>query len=143
MAENEQELENEVRGFTGIDTAVVNSQDFQAVLSDAKRHIVLSRSLNDEEIDWYGEDAQQDALNWATKLFLKVAAGELDSQTIQVGAIDHDTLKAKDDNSYTIWYRQMQAAMNRIKPRTTYGVSSTERRTYTNYQRDRTTNVDL
>lgn len=130
MATSDQELENEVRGFTGVDEAVVSTEDFQTVLSDAKRHIKIRRSLNEEELDWYGEDAQQEALNWATKLFLKVAAGEIDSQTIAVGAIDHGTLLAKDDNSVTVWFRNMESALARIKPETSYGVTSTERRTY-------------
>lgn len=130
MATSDQELESEVRGFTGVDEAVVSAEDFQTVLSDAKRHIILRRSLNDEEIDWYGDEAQEEALNWASKLFLKVAAGEIDSQTIQVGAIDHGTLLAKDDNSITVWFRNMEAAIARIKPETSFGLRSSERRTY-------------
>lgn len=130
MATSDQELESEVRGFTDVGEAIVSSEDFETVLSDAKRHIKLRRSLNEEEIDWYGDDAQQEALNWASKLFLKVAAGELDSQTIQVGAIDHNTLLAKDDNSATVWFRKMESAIARIKPETSFGVRSSERRTY-------------
>lgn len=130
MATTDTELENEVRGFTGVTTSVVGSEEFQTVLSDAKRHIELRRSLNQEQIDWYGEPAQQEALNWATKLFLKVAAGELDSQTIQVGAIDHETLLSKDDNELTVWYRNMERAVRNINPENLFGHVSTERRVY-------------
>lgn len=130
MANSDTELENEVRGFTGVSTAVVDTTDFDLVLKDAKRHIEVRRSLTPEQIDWYGDPAQEEALNWATKLFLKVAAEEIDSQTVQVGAIDHDTLLAKDDDSYTIWYRNMESALRNINAATSYGIVSSERRVY-------------
>lgn len=130
MATSDGELETEVRGFTGIETAVVDAADFQTVLSDAKRHIKARRSLNEAQVDWYGDQSQQEALNWATKLFLKVAAGELDSQTIQVGAIDHKTLLAKDNGEVTVWYRNMERALRNINPEVSFGLVSTERRTY-------------
>jgi hypothetical protein len=130
MATSDDELENEVRGFTGIDTAIVDSEDFATVLSDAKRHIKIRRSLTPEQIDWYNEPVQEEALNWATKLFLKTAAGELDAQGIQVGAIDHNTLLAKNDDEVTTWYRNMERAMKQISPETSYGHVSTERRVY-------------
>jgi hypothetical protein len=92
----------------------------------------VRRSLTQEQIDWYGNPNQQEALNWATKLFLKGAAGEIDSQTVQVGAIDHGTLLAKDDNSYTVWYRNMERALRDVNPENSFGHVSTERRTYGN-----------
>ncbi len=130
MANSDEQLESEVRGFTGVDTAVVDAEEFTTVLSDAKRHIQTRRSLGPEQTDWYGDSAQEEALNWATKLFLKVAAGELDSQTIQVGAIDHDTLLAKGDDDYTVWYRNMERAIRQINPETSFGIATTERRVY-------------
>lgn len=130
MANSDTELENEVRGFTGVNDSVVTAEEFQTVLSDAKRHIEVRRSLVDEQIDWYGEPDQEEALNWATKLFLKAAAGEIDSQTIQVGAIDHGTLLAKSENDVTVWYRNMERAIRNINPETTFGHRSTERRVY-------------
>lgn len=136
MAISDDELENEVRGFTGVDTTVVTSEEFDAVLSDAKRHIKSRRSLTPEQIDWYGDPAQQEALNWATKLFLKVAAGEIDSQQIQVGAIDHGTLLAKNDNEVTVWYRNMERALRNINPGTSFGHVSTERRVYGGEEED-------
>lgn len=142
MATSDTELENEIRGFTGVDVAIVNSEEFQTVLSDAKRHIKVRRSLKPEQIDWYGDPIQEEALNWAAKLFLKVAAGEIDSQTIQVGAIDHDTLLAKDDNTYTIWYRNMEAAVRQINANISYGHTATERRTYGSDEVD-TENISL
>lgn len=130
MASNDDELENEVRAFTGVDSFVVDDTEFDTVLSDAKRHIKTRRSLNDKQTDWYGDTNQEEALNWAAKLFLKVAAGELDSQTIQVGAIDHNTLLSKEEDDYTLWYRNMERALRNINPNTSYGIISSERRTY-------------
>jgi hypothetical protein len=86
--------------------------------------------LTPEQVDWYNEPAQEEALNWATKLFLKVAAGELDSQTIQVGAIDHKSLFSKEDDDYTLWYRNMERAIRNINPSTSYGIVSSGRREY-------------
>ncbi len=143
MATSDTELESEVRSFTGVDSAIVDSDEFETVLSDAKRHIEVRRSLTPEQIDWYGDPIQQEALNWATKLFLKVAAGEIDSQTIQVGAIDHDTLLAKDDNTYTTWYRNMESAVRRINPETSFGHTSTERRVYGSDTEDTGSGADL
>jgi len=143
MAISDTELENEVRGFTGVTTEIVDASDFQTVLSDAKRYIKTRRSLNDSQTNWYGDSAQEEALNWATKLFLKVAAGELDSQTIQVGAIDHNTLYAKEDNYYTVWYRNMERALRNINPESSFGIVSSERRAYGDDGKDVGTDVSL
>lgn len=130
MANSDTELEDEVRGFTGVNTSMVTADEFTTVLADAKRHIKVRRSLNDEQIDWWNDENQEEALNWATKLFLKVAAGELDSRTVQVGAIDHKTLLAKDDNEVSIWFRNMERAIKNINVSSAFGVRSSERRTY-------------
>jgi hypothetical protein len=130
MATSDSELETEVRGFTGVQTEVVDADEFDTVIADAKRHIITRRSLDQDQIDWYGDQDQEEALNWATKLFLKVAAGELDAQTIQVGAIDHDTLLSKNDNEVTVWYRNMERAIRNIQPELSYGIRSPARREY-------------
>ncbi|UBF20339.1 hypothetical protein HCTV-8_gp14 [Haloarcula virus HCTV-8] len=128
MATDDTTFISEIRAFTGIEASRISSEEMDAVLSDAKRHVKLRASLNDAEVDWYGDPAQEEALNWATKLFLKVAAGELESQTVQVGAIDHKSLLAKSDNSVTLWYRNMENAIRRItKPGAAFGVSSVAR----------------
>ena len=129
MASSDIELRAEVRSFTGIDSSVVSDNEFDTVLSDAKRHIKLRRSMSENQVDWYGDPVQEEALNWATKLFLKVAAGELDGTSISVGAIDHDSLLAKDDEA-TIWYRNMVNALSRINPTSSFGQRSVGRRNY-------------
>jgi len=130
MATTDEELETEVRNFTDIGVDVVDEAEFQTVLNDAKRHIIIKRRLTDEEIDWYGDTNQEDALNWTTKLFLMVAAEKLDSPTVQVGAIDKDSLLAKNDNQITEWFRKMQGALSRVKPVSSYGLVSPARRDY-------------
>ncbi|WP_144797666.1 hypothetical protein [Halorubrum depositum] len=128
MATDDTTFKSEVRAFTGIEVSRISEEEMDTVLSDAKRHVQLRASLNDAEVDWYGDPAQEEALNWATKLFLKVAAGELDSQTVQVGAIDHKALLAKSNNEVTIWYRNMENALRRIqKPEASFGLSSVAR----------------
>ncbi|UBF21500.1 hypothetical protein HRTV-24_gp14 [Halorubrum virus HRTV-24] len=128
MATDDTTLKSEVRAFTGIEVSRISEEEMDTVLSDAKRHVQLRASLNDAEVDWYGDPAQEEALNWATKLFLKVAAGELDSQTVQVGAIDHKALLAKSNKQTTIWYRNMENAVRRItKPGSAFGLSSVAR----------------
>ena len=128
MATDDTTFIAEVRAFTGIEVSRISETEMDAVLSDAKRHVQLRASLNDEEVDWYGDPAQEEALNWATKLFLKVAAGELDAQTVQVGAIDHKALLAKSNNQVTIWYRNMENALRRItKPEASFGLTSVGR----------------
>lgn len=143
MATSDTELEIEVRDFTDIDTSIVGTTEFETVLSDSKRHIKLERSLRESELDWYGEEAQEDALNWTTKLFLKVAAGQLDSQAVQVGAIDHNTLLAKDDDEVTVWFRKMQRAMNRLNPEASFGIASPARREYGTEDDDASSGLSL
>jgi hypothetical protein len=130
MASTDTNFEQEIRAFTGIEEAVVDSEDFGTVLSDAKRHVKIQATIADEDVDWYGNERQMEALSWATKLFLKVAAGELDSQTIQVGAIDHESLLSEEDGQVTIWARNLQNAIRGIEVDSGYGIVSSERRTY-------------
>lgn len=128
MATDDTTLKSEVRAFTGIEESRISDEEMDAVVSDAKRHIKLRTTLHEAEIDWYGDPAQEEALNWATKLFLKVAAGELDAQTVQVGAIDNKALLAKRNNETTVWYRNMESAIRRItKPGAAFGLSSVSR----------------
>lgn len=133
MATDDTELEQEVRDFTDVYSDRVDSEAFSTVLNDAKRHIKLRRSIDEDQVDWYGDPAQEEALNWTTKLFLKVATGELDAQDAQAGAIDAESLLAKNDNEVTVWYRNSERAINSIQLGDTYasfGHRTTERRTY-------------
>lgn len=130
MAMTDTELEQEVRDFTDVEKTQVDEIEFANVLNDAKRHIRTRRSLIEGDVDWYDGAKKEEALNWTTKLFLKVATGELDSQNVQAGAIDAKTLLAKDDNQLTVWYRNSERAIKGISADSTYGHRMTGRRTY-------------
>jgi hypothetical protein len=130
MATSNIDFKESIRSFTGISDDVVDDEDFSIVLEDAKRHVQIQANISDEDVDWYGNPRQEEALSWATKLFLKVAAGELDSQTIQVGAIDHKSLLSEDGDEITIWSRNLTQAIRGIEVDSGYGVVSSERRTY-------------
>jgi hypothetical protein len=130
MASSETEFKTNIRSFTGVSEAVVDADSFSSVLDDAKRHVKIRANISDADEDWYGNPRQEEALSWATKLFLKVAAGELDSNTVQVGAIDHESLLSREDGQVTIWVRNLDRALKRIEVGNGYGIVSSERRTY-------------
>ena len=130
MVSSDYELESEVRAFTGHREDLISSQEFKSVVQQAKRHIKTRRSLRDSEANWYTEPALEEALYWAVCLFSKVAVGELDSQTVQVGAIDHKTLLSKEDDDVTIWYRNFERALSKVNPESSFGVRSVGRREY-------------
>jgi ATP-dependent helicase YprA (DUF1998 family) len=130
MATTDTELKDSIRKFTGIDAETLSDEEFDTVISDAKRHIKLRRSLEESQVDWYGDEHQQEALNWTAKLFLKVATGDLDEKTVQVGAIDEKHILAKDDNEVTVWHRNMERAIRNINPAQSYGIRSPARREY-------------
>jgi hypothetical protein len=104
----EQELINEVRVFTGYDTNVLHDDAFKTVVKRARKRL-QNRCGLDSEFDFYddtAEDGRQDALFWWTCLFAKLATGELDSQELNVAAIDIDNLEAET----TRWFREALAA---------------------------------
>jgi hypothetical protein len=134
MFANETELKQEVRDFTGYTTTEVLSSDgLDAAYSNAKRHIRVKKSLS-ADFNWFGSEkaAAQDALYWWTCLFSKVQTGELDSQDVQVGAVEKEGLLAKNDDEVTMWYRQANQAMKSLKATTIIRSSAPSRsdRTY-------------
>jgi hypothetical protein len=106
MATDDSSLKTEVEEFAG--------HVSDTVLSRAKRHIRAKKSIEDDSFDWYSSVYREEALFWWTCLFAKVSTGELDSQSIAVGAIDVDTLLAKDDEEVTQWFRKANSAMRNI-----------------------------
>lgn len=116
MATSDEELETEVRVMTGHDEAVLPSSQFQTVISRAKSFIENRRSLANSDVDWYGNPAAEEALYWGTCFFSKVKTGELDGQEISAGAIDLDTLLAKEDNDLTTWLRNALNASRSLNP---------------------------
>lgn len=127
MATSDEELESEVRVMTGYDTAVISSSKFQTVISRAKSFIVNRRSLEDITVDWYGNPRAEEALYWGTCFFAKVKTGELDGQNIAAGAIDLDTLLAKEDNEFTTWLRNAINASRSLNPTGDFGIRGNSR----------------
>lgn len=117
MFTDETELKNEVREMTGYTSVQVLSEDgLDTAYRNAQRHISIRKSLAADYV-WFDTEnvAAQDALYWWTCLFSKVQTGELDSQSLQAGAVDQKALLAKEDNDVTMWYRQADGAMESIK----------------------------
>jgi hypothetical protein len=112
---NDTTLKEEVRVITGYDTITLSSDELDTVLKRAKRHIRTRKDL-EQSFDFYAEASREEALFWWTCLFAKVSAGELDSQSINVAAVDVDTLLAKDDDEITQWYRSAMLAMRSMTP---------------------------
>jgi len=113
--------------MTGYDTAVLPSSQFQTVISRAKSFIENRRSLEDEDIEWYTNPRAEEALYWGTCFFAKVKTGELDGQNIAAGAIDLDTLLAKEDNEFTTWLRNAVNASRSLNPTGDFGVRRNSR----------------
>lgn len=115
MASNDNTLQSEVRVFTSHSVATLTADDMDTVFKRAKRHI-RSRLNLEPTYDFYQNDKREEALFWFACLFSKVSVGQLDAQTVQVSAVDAETLLAKDDDEVTTWYRNAERALNSIKP---------------------------
>lgn len=117
MIANETELKAEVREMTGYKTANILSDDgLDTAYTAAQRHIRVQKNL-DPSFSWFGSEKAQatDALFWYTCLFAKVQTGELDSQDLQVGAVNSSALLAKDNHDVTTWYRNAKDAVRALK----------------------------
>lgn len=113
--------------MTGYDEAVLPSSQFQTVISRAKSFIENRRSLEDDNVDWYGNPRAEEALYWGVCFFAKVKTGELDGQNIAAGAIDLDTLLAKEDNELTTWLRNALNASRSLNPTGDFGMRNNAR----------------
>lgn len=119
MASSDVELLQEIRFQTGYLTdAVLDDTAFESVMSVARRHIRTRKAIEQEwtEADWYDNQYREEALFWFSCLFAKVATGELDAQTFQVGAIDSKSLLGSDDGEVTAWYRNAERALGAVEP---------------------------
>lgn len=107
---DEQTLKADVREQTGYtETMILSDGALDTAYRNAKRHLRTSAGLPKESnYDWFDVEypEREDALYWWTCIFSKVATGELDSQTVQVGAVDAETLLAKAGEDVTQWYRK-------------------------------------
>ena len=119
MFADETELKKDVREMTGYPAEVLSDDGLDAAYRNARRHIEIKKSLAEDYV-WFRPDnpAAQDALYWWTCLFSKVQTGELDSQGLQAGAVDQDTLLAKEGDDVTMWYRQASSALQSVSSST-------------------------
>ena len=118
MIANETELKEEVREMTGYKTANILSDDgLDSAYTAAQRHIRVKKNL-DPSFTWFGSEKAQaiDALFWYTCLFTKVQTGELDSQDLQIGAVNSSALLAKNNSDVTTWYRNAKDAVRALNP---------------------------
>lgn len=124
-----QDVKEDVRVFTDNTSEMQLSQDgLDTAYMRAKRHIRVSKSLPPDFTYFSPEKPEvENALFWWTCLFTKVETGELDSQTLQAGAIDERELLAKDDNSVTTWYRQARTSLNAVQAGSTIQSSAPAR----------------
>lgn len=118
MASSDAELLPQLRIQTGYSARVLDDTDFGAVMDVARRHIRTRKGIEQtwEEADWYSNEYREEALFWWTCLFAKVATGELDAQTLQVGAVDAKQLLAKEKKEVTTWYRNAERALGAMEP---------------------------
>lgn len=106
----------EFRTITSYGEEVLATSDVETVMDRAEKHI-RSRKVNlPDDFDFLSDSQGEEALFWYTCLFAKVATGELDSQDISAGALDAETLLAKEDDEVTSWYRNAARALRNFRP---------------------------
>jgi len=110
MATSDDTLVSEVRSFAQYKPAVVSDEDLSVAVKRAKSHLLSEAPLQSEDVDWYGDDNQEEALFWASMLFSKVQTGALDAKAISVGAIEESELLAQADGEITMWYENYAKA---------------------------------
>ena len=114
----------EFRTITGYSEGELTNPEVKAVKGRAEKHIRAQKSGLDEDFDLLSDAQGEEALFWYTCLFAKVAAGELDSQAVQVGAIDANTLLAKADDDVTEWYRNARKAVRNFRAGNRFQITS-------------------
>lgn len=111
-----QKLKADVREITGYtDGVVLTDSALGTAYDNAKRHLRVTVGL-DANTNWFDPDepAREDALYWWTVLFAKLAVGDLDAQDLQIGAVDSQSLLAKDNDSVTQWFRNARNAQQSL-----------------------------
>lgn len=115
MASTDDELIAALRVFTNYSTTVLSASEFQTVVDRAKKHIRAERNITDSSFDFYAGLHSEEALYWYTGLFAKVAVGELDSNAVQVGAVDINDLQAEDDGNAITWLENAEGAVAQME----------------------------
>jgi hypothetical protein len=113
MATTKPELKQEVRVFTDHSHERLSSDELDTVVERADKH-VRSRKDIEDTYDLLGDSNGEEALFWFACLFSKLKTGELDAQTLQVGAIDVDTLLAEEGDEVVTWLRNARLALRSL-----------------------------
>jgi len=129
MIDTETNLKAQVREFTGYQSELQLSSDgLDTAFDRAKSHAVTERSIG-PDFEWFNTEfpQRQEVLFWFTCLFTKVETGELDSQDLQIGAIDQGELRSNDDGNQIFWYDKATSALESLQPEKVYQIRSNTR----------------
>jgi hypothetical protein len=110
MANSIPDLVEEVREFGEYSEQEVSDEDLLTSINRAKKHLKLEAALQSEDIDWFGNENQEEALFWTALLFSKLQTGALDAKAVSVGAINEQALLARDDDTVTQWHEKYRNA---------------------------------
>lgn len=123
MAQNDDELIEEVRSLTGYSEQIIDPAEMHSLLLVAKEDI---RGLSTGEIpDIYDDKVAERATFWTVVMFTKVFTGELDAPNFKIGSISVDTMPRRD--IVRVWYRQLDQYVNRLSSGRALGIGSPRR----------------
>lgn len=117
----------EFRTITNYGERILSNSEVEAVMGRAEKHIRSRKTNLPDDFDFFSDNQGEEALFWFTCLFAKVATGELDSQDVSAGALDAETLLAKDDDEITTWYRNATRALRNLRPGNMFRAASPAR----------------
>lgn len=108
------DLLTQARAITDFDTTVLSDDKFKEVVATAEADIMAE--VGDETLTFYGNMDAERALLWATCLFAKVKAGELDGVAMSLGDIDLDSrpMEGEYGSGPVMWLKNAQKYLNRL-----------------------------
>lgn len=107
------QVKSDVRVFTDHSTDRVSESELDTVVERAMKHVKSRKDIPDE-FDLLGDSNGEEAVFWFSCLFSKIKTGELDAQTLQIGAIDVDALLAEEDDEVVTWLRNARLALRSL-----------------------------
>jgi hypothetical protein len=117
MVSTDNDLKSEVRTLTDYESkSVLSDTALGEVLGIAKRDI--QAEANTSISTWYDTLDKENALFWATCLFTKIKAGELDGIPMSLGDMEYESLRAAGegmDGNPVIWYEKANRYTKRLK----------------------------
>lgn len=114
MATSDPDLVDEVRSFGQYSIETVDDSGLNVAVSRAKSHLLAESQMQSEDVDWYEDPKQEEALFWTSMLFSKVQTQALGAKAISVGEIQESALLASSDGDVTMWYRNYKKAKNSL-----------------------------